>query len=70
MAVYSPGANVSACEITSGGKFLLLALEGNKNLLTLRLTGIVEEVGLPKEMYGDPENDGKEFEVNESEAPC
>lgn len=71
IAVYTPNANVSACEMTCNGRFVVLALEGHKNLLTLQLRGReLQGARPPHDPYGDAANEGKLFEVKDSEGPC
>lgn len=68
IAVYTPNSNVSACELTCGGRYLLLALEGHENMLTLQLRGRgVSDACVQREEYGTVENNGKTFELKDTE---
>lgn len=51
----------------SGGKHIVLGLEGNQNIVVLQLRGSNEETAQTEEVYGAPENDGKIFELKESD---
>lgn len=65
MAVYTPPAKITTCEIMSEGRFIVLALENRNHLLTLELkslgTPALEDV--EKSTYGKEENEGKVFEI-------
>ncbi|KAB0804135.1 hypothetical protein PPYR_01105 [Photinus pyralis] len=67
VAVYTPRSNITACEIMSNGKHIVLATEGSSNILTLQLRGPGVEVDDTNYIFGDPENDGKVFEVKDGE---
>ncbi|KAF5283296.1 hypothetical protein FQR65_LT13975 [Abscondita terminalis] len=67
VAVYTPKANITACEIMSGGKHIVLAVEGSCNIITLELRGPNVEIEETNNIYGNPENQGKIFELKESE---
>ncbi|KAF2893747.1 hypothetical protein ILUMI_12441 [Ignelater luminosus] len=69
VAVYTPKRNITASEIMSGGKHIVLALEGNHELITLQLMGPDIETAQNGEVYGSSENEGKVFELKESD-PC
>ncbi|CAG9853566.1 unnamed protein product [Phyllotreta striolata] len=66
IAVFTPKNKITACEITSNGKFVVLALEGCRNLVTLELRG----PGVPERpesgTYGDDEHAGKTFVLPEN----
>lgn len=51
----------------SGGKHIVLALEASQDLVTLQLRGPDVEVDSVEEVYGVPENDGKLFEIKETD---
>lgn len=61
VAVYTPKTNIAACEITSQGRHIVLALDGLKQLITLQLRGQNIEEQQESESYGDPEHTGKTF---------
>lgn len=69
VAVYTPKCNITASEIMSGGKHIVLALEGNHELITLQLMGPDIETAQDGEVYGLSENEGKVFELKEND-PC
>lgn len=66
VAVYTPRRNITACEITSHGKHIVLAHEGLEQLVTLQLRGPAIEYS-EDEVYGTPENNASVFELRESE---
>ncbi|KAJ8964870.1 hypothetical protein NQ314_004552 [Rhamnusium bicolor] len=66
VAVYTPKTNIAACEITSSGRHIVLALEGYKHLITLQLRGQSIEEKVESDIYGDPENAGRIFELQDS----
>ncbi|XP_049826318.1 NACHT and WD repeat domain-containing protein 2 isoform X2 [Aethina tumida] len=65
VAVYTPKINISACEITSNGQHIVLALEDHKQLVTLQLRGPIANNAQEDEIYGNPENCGKIFELKD-----
>lgn len=65
MAVYTPENNITSYEITSNGLFVVLAMEGTSNLITLQLRGPTVTEKKEEETYGDPDNSGKTFELQE-----
>lgn len=67
MAVFTPKANITACEIMANAKHIVMALEGYNELITLKLVGPDIEDDDTEENYGLTENDGKMFELNESD---
>lgn len=69
VAVYTPKENVTACEILSKGRYIVLALDGHKELMTLQLTGPSDSSSnvVADAVYGMPENTGKVFELKESD---
>lgn len=74
LSVYTPTHNITACEITSNGYYVILALEGYDNyLLVLQLKGPgVENNNCCQKNdelyhhYGVLENTGKIFEFKDS----
>ncbi|KAK5648750.1 hypothetical protein RI129_003642 [Pyrocoelia pectoralis] len=67
VAVYTPKSNITACEIMSGGKHIVLATEGSCNIITLQLRGPHVEVDDTKYIFGNPENEEQVFEHKEGE---
>lgn len=65
MAVYTPETKITSYEITSNGHFVVLAMEGTNNLITLQLRGPTVSETKEAEAYGDPENSGKTFQLQE-----
>ncbi|KAJ8923993.1 hypothetical protein NQ315_006769 [Exocentrus adspersus] len=65
IAVYTPKINIAACELTSHGRHIVLALSGYKQLVTLELRGPGIEDQQERESYGDPENAGKTFNLQD-----
>lgn len=65
LTVYTPSEKVTAGEILTGGKYVVLALENSRNLVTLKLYG--EHLNDPNndtnEIYGKLENQGKTFDL-------
>uniref|UniRef100_A0A6P7FUD4 NACHT and WD repeat domain-containing protein 2 isoform X1 n=1 Tax=Diabrotica virgifera virgifera TaxID=50390 RepID=A0A6P7FUD4_DIAVI len=66
VAVYTPKTKISACEITSNGRFVVLALDGCKKLVTLELKGPGIGETPQSESYGEEENSGKTFVLPEN----
>lgn len=67
MAVYTPRRNITACEITSKGNYVVLAHEDYQDLVTLELRGPGIELSDSSEIYGTAENNYKIFELKESD---
>lgn len=72
-AVYTPNKTITASEVLSDGKYVVVALEGTTKLIILRLIGpamesfCIDENNLPsRQEYGIPENYGKVFDLNYS----
>jgi hypothetical protein len=67
LAVYTPSKKISACELISSGKYVVLGLKDNPNLVTLKLKGgdFDKEDDELDHSYGNPENDGKTFDLKE-----
>lgn len=68
IAVYTPKQNLTSCEILTGGSYIILALEGQEDLTTLKLKGPNIEESETEEIYGDQENTGKEFELKDNDS--
>ena len=68
MSVYTPRTNIAACELTSNGYHIVLALEGQEEVIILQLTGPNVDINQENEAYGVEENNGKIFELKESDA--
>lgn len=67
-AVYSPHSDITACEIMSDGKYVVLAMQGKGDLLTLELRTLALESISVDDVYGSEDNCGKEFLLNENDA--
>nr|CAD7263262.1 unnamed protein product [Timema shepardi] len=71
LAVYTPERPITSCEVTSGGRSVVLALRGRSNITTLQLRG--PNIGatavppLPARCYGHPEHTGKIFTLRDQE---
>lgn len=69
MSVFTPPKQITACELTSNGKFITLALKNNQKLVTLQLCGGEDEYASKEEsndaIYGEGENEGKVFNLND-----
>uniref|UniRef100_A0A0K8TLW2 Putative wd40 domain protein n=1 Tax=Tabanus bromius TaxID=304241 RepID=A0A0K8TLW2_TABBR len=66
LAVYTPPAKISTCEILVNGKYVVLALENHSNLITLALRNYQSDgadEGTQSIVYGNAENDGKTFQL-------
>ncbi|XP_046670625.1 NACHT domain- and WD repeat-containing protein 1 [Homalodisca vitripennis] len=63
-AVFTPKRPITACEVTAGGKHVVLAMEGSRTLITLRLT-TGESVADAPPVYGLRENTGLTFNLEE-----
>ena len=64
LAVLTPDKKVTACEVTTDGRTIVLAMEGSKNLTTCLLchnTGINDKPEV--QAYGNPENIGKIYDL-------
>lgn len=66
LAVYTPNKQITACELVSNGKFIVLGLKNNSKLVTLKLRGgefdnIKDDNDVT---YGNPENNGKDFDLS------
>lgn len=74
LSVYTPPKQITACELTSNGKFITLALKNTKKLVTLQLCGggssdyAIKTNDSDDEshnaIYGEKDNDGKVFNLN------
>ncbi|XP_018319781.1 NACHT domain- and WD repeat-containing protein 1 isoform X2 [Agrilus planipennis] len=67
VAVYTPQNSINACEIMSRGRIVVLALEGFPTLQMLHLRGPGVQHADDNYVYGNPENNFKVFNVDESE---
>lgn len=68
LAVFTPTAKITSCEIIQKGQFITLALEDHKNIIVLKLVRPEDEAGdedAKDQVYGLPENDGKVFNLKE-----
>lgn len=69
MSVYTPSKQITACELTSNGKLITLALKNTKKLVTLELSGggdyATIETNDNDAIYGEKENEGRTFNLND-----
>jgi hypothetical protein len=64
LAVYTPPKQITACELTSNGKYVVLALRNSQKLVTLQLKGgDYSEEGDENATYGNKDNEGKTFDL-------
>lgn len=69
LAVHTSPVMVTTCEILPDGKFIVLALENQPNLVTLRLKNgqrnsqLKEQENDEDVCYGNPDNDKKSFQL-------
>jgi hypothetical protein len=65
LAVYTPQKQITACELTSNGKHVVLALKNSQKLITLELKGgdYNAQDDSQNSTYGNKENDGKVFDL-------
>lgn len=68
VSVYTPRSNITGCELTSNGRHIALAVEGEDQVLFLQLKGpnLLEDHE-EDEAYGLVENSGKTFNLNDSD---
>ncbi|XP_054275892.1 NACHT and WD repeat domain-containing protein 2-like [Macrosteles quadrilineatus] len=63
-AVWTPKRPITACEVTAGGKRVVLAMEGSRTLTTLQLSS--DSPGPePPPVYGLADNNGLTFDLTE-----
>lgn len=67
IAVHTPTDKVTACEILPNGKFVVLALGRQPNLVTLELKNTPATIAIDEDPenihYGDQENECKSFQL-------
>lgn len=65
LAVYTPKKQITACELTSNGKHVVLALKNSQKLITLELKGgdYQSQTESQDSTYGNKENEAKVFEL-------
>lgn len=64
LAVYTPPAKITTCEILPSGKYVVLALENSNNLITLKLKGrSFSDSEIDDSTYGNKDNEGKTFDL-------
>lgn len=63
--MYTPRNKITCCEITSNGNYVILGMEEQNYLTTLQLRGPNIDINLKDEVYGEVENTGKSFEMQE-----
>lgn len=66
LSVYTPKTNITSSSITGSGQHIVLGLENLKDLLFLQLRG-AEVKTTEDEIYGDSENDGKIYELKDTD---
>ncbi|XP_068084365.1 NACHT and WD repeat domain-containing protein 2 [Anabrus simplex] len=65
LAVYTPNRPVTCCEVTSGGRSVVLALRGRSHITTLEMRGPGFEPATVVPCYGHEENTGKTFDLRD-----
>jgi hypothetical protein len=67
LAVYTPPIQITACELSSNGKFIILALKNSQKLVTLQMKGgdYNDEIHQNDRTYGNIEHDGKSFDLKD-----
>lgn len=67
LAVYTPPKQITACELTSNGKYVVLALKNSHKLITLELKGGDYTVGDANQdsTFGIRENEAKVFDLKD-----
>jgi hypothetical protein len=68
LSVYTPPKQITACELTSNGQFITLALKNTKKLVTLQLINGSGDNAINESdnaIYGEKENDGKVFNLGD-----
>jgi hypothetical protein len=67
--VYTPPKQITACELTSNGKFITIALKNTKKLVTLQLINATGDNAIndadENAIYGEKDNDGKVFNLGD-----
>lgn len=69
LAVHTSSVKITTCEILPDGKFIILALRNQPNLVTLRLKNgqrssqLKEQENDEDVCYGNPDNDKKTFQL-------
>lgn len=64
LAVFTPSHKISTCEILSDGKYVVIALENQEDLITLSLKKLNADLNISsKVIYGKEENEGKTFDL-------
>ncbi|XP_059617565.1 uncharacterized protein LOC132262332 [Phlebotomus argentipes] len=64
LAVFTPSQKISTCEILSDGKYVVIALENQEDLITLSLKKLNATLDIStKVTYGKEENEGKTFDL-------
>lgn len=63
IAVYTPSKKITACELSSNGKHIILGLKNEPILVTLRLLGKEFTATDEAEIYGNPELEGNSFDL-------
>uniref|UniRef100_A0A6B2E7D3 Putative angio-associated migratory cell protein n=1 Tax=Phlebotomus kandelakii TaxID=1109342 RepID=A0A6B2E7D3_9DIPT len=64
LAVFTPSHKISTCEILSEGKYVVIALENQEDLVTLSLKKLNATLDISNKVtYGKEENEGKTFDL-------
>ncbi|XP_055680807.1 uncharacterized protein LOC129788618 [Lutzomyia longipalpis] len=64
LAVFTPTHKISTCEILAEGKYVVIALENQEDLITLSLKKLNANLDISiKVIYGKEENEGKIFDL-------
>lgn len=66
LAVYTPTKKITACELVSNGKYVVLGLKNTAKLVTLQLKGGDYDIETDNSaLYGNEDNEGKIFDLKE-----
>uniref|UniRef100_A0A1L8DNB6 Putative wd40 domain protein n=1 Tax=Nyssomyia neivai TaxID=330878 RepID=A0A1L8DNB6_9DIPT len=64
LAVFTPSHKISTCEILSEGKYVVIALENQEDLITLSLKKLNANLDISNKVtFGKEENEGKIFDL-------
>ncbi|GAB0099340.1 uncharacterized protein DMENIID0001_151960 [Sergentomyia squamirostris] len=66
LAVFTPSQKISTCEILSDGKYVVIALENQDDLITLSLKKLNAKLDISNKVtYGKEENEGKVYDLKQ-----
>lgn len=67
LAVYTPTEQITACELTATGKYVILALKNTLDLVTLELKGgnYAASSDMAQITFGNKENESKVFDLKD-----